>query len=313
MRASSISDHPRTSEASTGLRRDLYAEVTERVIAELEAGRLPWVQPWDSAACTTGLPRNATTRRPYSGINILLLWCAVIDHQWPSQCWLTFRQAREAGGHVRKGEQGTTIVYADRFTPEAERERAERDGSEARSVAFLKRFTVFNVAQCDELPPKLFDTALPASPLQRIVSAEALISACPADVRIGGPKAFYAPGPDYVQVPPQPAFFDPINYYRTALHELGHWTGHTSRLARNQSGAFGSADYAREELCAEMASAFLCASLGIEPSVRHSDYVGCWLDVLRTDHRAIFRAASHASKAADYLLAFLSTPAEKVA
>lgn len=313
MRASSISDHPRTSEASTRPRSDLYAEVTERVIAELEAGRLPWVQPWDSAACTTGLPRNATTQRPYSGINILLLWCAVIDHQWPSQCWLTFRQAREAGGHVRKGEQGTTIVYADRFTPEAERERAERDGSEARSVAFLKRFTVFNVAQCDGLPPNLFDTPLPASPLQRLVSAEALISACPADFRIGGPKAFYAPGPDYVQVPPQPAFFDPINYYRTALHELGHWTGHTSRLARNQSGAFGSADYAREELCAEMASAFLCASLGIEPSVRHSDYVGCWLDVLRADHRAIFRAASHASKAADYLLAFLSTPAEEVA
>jgi antirestriction protein ArdC len=311
MRASPISDHPRTSGTPTGPRSELYAEVTDRVIAELEAGRLPWVQPWDSAACSTGLPRNATTLRPYSGINILLLWCAVIDHQWPSQCWLTFRQAREAGGHVRKGEQGTTIVYADRFTPEAERERAERDGSEARSVAFLKRFTVFNVAQCDDLPPPL--PALPVPPLQRIVSAEALISACPADFRIGGPKAFYAPGPDYVQVPPQPAFFDPINYYRTALHELGHWTGHASRLARNQSGAFGSADYAREELCAEMASAFLCASLSIEPSVRHSDYVGCWLHVLRADCRAIFRAASHASKAADYLLAFLPTPAEDVA
>ncbi len=305
----------RTRRKATDHRDTLYSEVTNRIIAELEAGRLPWVQPWDSSACGTGLPRNATTLRPYSGINILLLWGAVIQQGWPSQGWLTFRQALDAGRHVRKGEQGTAIVYADRFTPEAERERAEREGADARSIAFLKRFTVFNVAQCEGLPESLTRRTPPRPPLQLIVEAEALIAASPADFRIGGVKAFYSPAADTVQVPPQPAFFHPINYYRTALHELGHWTGHSSRLARDQSGSFGSAAYAREELCAEMASAFLCAALGITPTVRHSDYIASWLDVLRSDKRAIFRAASHASKAADYLLAFrpqasASTPQE---
>ena len=285
-------------------RETLYADVTSRIIAEMEAGRLPWVQPWDDAACGTGLPLNAATGRPYSGINILLLWGAVIQNGWPSQGWLTFRQALDAGGHVRKGEQGTTVVYADRFTPEAERERADREGGDARAIAFLKRFTVFNVAQCEGLPERHTRSAPPPPALQLIVEAEALIAACPADFRIGGAKAFYSPATDFVQMPPQPAFYDPINYYRTALHELGHWTGHASRLARDQTGSFGSAAYAREELCAEMASAFLCASLGIVPTVRHSDYVASWLDVLRADNRAIFRAASHASKAANYLLAF---------
>jgi antirestriction protein ArdC len=262
--------------------------------------------------CGAGLPRNATTRRPYSGINILLLWSAVIEHGWPAQGWLTFGQALEVGGHVRKGEQGTTVVYADRFTPNAERERATRDGGEARSIAFLKRFTVFNIAQCEGLPDRFAQIAPPPSSLHQIVEVEALIAACPADFRIGGPKAFYSPADDYVQVPPQPVFFDPINYYRTALHELGHWTGHGSRLARDQSGPFGSAAYAREELCAEMTSAFLCASLAIQPTVRHSDYIASWLDVLRADNRAIFRAASHASRAADYLLAYRPAPPAEV-
>ncbi len=203
-------------------RDSLYQEVTDRIVAEMEAGRLPWVQPWDKTACPTGLPRNAATGRPYSGINILLLWGAVIQHGYPSQGWLTFRQALEAGGHVRKGERGVTIVYVDRFTPETEQERATRDNSEARSVAFLKRFTVFNAAQCDDLPERFTTSAPPRPELQLIVEVEDLIAACPADFRIGGARAFYAPGPDYVQVPPQPAFFHPINYYRTALHELGH-------------------------------------------------------------------------------------------
>ena len=138
-----------------------------------------------------------------------------------------------------------------------------------------------------------------------IPHAEALIQATGADFRIGGDKAFYAPDGDFVVVPPQQAYPEQINWYRTALHELGHWTGHLSRLDRDQTGAFGSAGYAREELVAEMASAFTCASLGIVPTVRHADYVGAWLEVLREDERAIFRAASQASKAADYLLAFV--------
>jgi antirestriction protein ArdC len=285
-------------------RGSLYAGVTARVIAELEEGRLPWVQPWDGAACGCTMPENAATKRRYSGINVLILWGAVVERGYRSQRWLTFRQALNLGGHVRRGEKGTTVCYADRFTPRAEEERARDEDREARAIAFLKRFTVFNVDQCEGLSEEL--TREPELPSERetIPQAEALIAATGADFRIGGSQAFYSPSADFVQVPPQQAYRDQINWYRTALHELGHWTGHRSRLGRDFSGGFGSASYAREDLVAEMASAFVCASLSIQPTVRHADYVGAWLDVLREDEKAIFRAASAAGKAADYLLAF---------
>lgn len=285
-------------------RANLYDEVTARIIAELEAGRLPWVQPWGRSGGTgPGLPRNALTARPYSGVNVLILWGAVIEHGFPSQSWLTFRQAREAGGCVRKGEHGQTVVYADRFTPEAEKDRAEREGGEARSVPFLKRFTVSNVAQCDGLREGLAPDPAPLPDREIVPVAEEVIAASGVDFRVGGDKAFYVPGLDIVQVPPQPVFFEQVNYYRTCLHELTHATGHPSRLGRELLNDFGSKDYAREELIAEMGSAFLCAALGIVPTVRHADYIGAWLEVLREDNRAIFRAASAASKAADWLLA----------
>ena len=284
----------------------LYAEVTHRIIAELDAGRIPWVQPWDNVGIAPGLPRNALTRRGYSGINVLLLWGAVIERAYPTQNWLTFSQALESGGIVRKGEKGTQIVFADRFTPIGERERAAADGAEPKQVAFLKRFTVFNVAQCDNLPDRMTRDVPPLPERELVPLAEDLIQATGADFRIGGNRAFYAPGEDYVAVPPQPAFKNQIDYYRTALHELGYWTGHASRLGRDLSGRFGTQDYAREELCAELASAYLCASLSIQPSVRHADYIGSWLELLRSDDRAIFRAASLASKAADFLLGFMA-------
>ena len=288
-------------------RLSLYEEVTAKIVTQLEAGIFPWAQPWSSAAAVPGLPRNAISGRPYSGINVLVLWGAVISGAYPSQDWLTFKQALAAGGCVRKGERGQTIFYADHFNPDAGHEQAEGEG-ERRSVPFLKRFTVFNAAQCDGLPTRL--TADPTPPPERELhdAAEALIAATGADFRIGGAQAFYDVGGDYVQVPQQPAFTAQIDYYRTALHELGHWTGHVSRLGRDQSGRFATPAYAREELCAELASAFLCAALGIVPTVRHADYVGSWLEVLRSDARAIFKAASQASKAADFLLAFTEQP-----
>lgn len=301
---------PRTGARPRGAQDDtranLYEEVTRRIIAELEAGRFPWVQPWgvaEVAGLAPGLPRNALTGRTYSGINVLILWGAVIEHGYPSQGWLTFKQALEAGGCVRKGERGTTVVYADRFTPEAEKERARKTGEDAKAIPFLKRFTVFNVAQCEGLRPGLAPEPVPLPEREIVPVAEEVIAASGVDFRIGGSRAFYVPSQDYVQVPPQPAFFEQINYYRTCLHELTHATGHPTRLARNQSGGFGSRDYAREELVAEMGAAFLCASLGIVPTVRHADYLAGWLDVLREDNRAIFRAAAQASKAADWLLA----------
>jgi antirestriction protein ArdC len=283
-------------------RPSLYAEVTARIISELEEGRVPWVQPWDRSPAAAGLPRNAGTGRAYSGINILILWGAVIERGYAGQGWLTYRQAEALGGHVRKGEQGTTVCYADRFTPKAESERALSDGEQARQVAFLKRFTVFNVDQCEGLPDTLPGIVPPLLQREIVPHAEALMQATGASIAIGGVKAFYAPQADFVQLPLQQLYYHQIDWYRTAFHELGHWTGHASRLDRDQTGRFGDSFYAREELVAEMASAFICAELSIQPTVRHADYLGSWLEVLREDSHAIFRAASQASKAADWIL-----------
>ena len=292
--------------SSEGERRSLYEEITGQIIAELEAGRIPWVQPWGRIedGPSLGMPLNAATGRRYSGINILILWGAVFARGYASQAWLTFRQAQALGGSVRRGERGVTVVYADRFTPQEERRRASEGGDEARSIAFLKRFTVFSVEQCDGLPDELIAAAPIAEVSCLLPEVEALIRRSCADMRLGGDRAFYAPTLDYIQVPRPEAFFDPVNWHRTALHELGHWSGASHRLARDLTGRFGSVQYAREELVAEMSAAFTCASLGVTPTVRHADYIGDWLQVLRDDDRAIVRAASAASKAADYLLAF---------
>jgi antirestriction protein ArdC len=220
------------------------------------------------------MPRNAATGRHYSGINVLILWGAVIQHGFPGQSWLTFRQALSLGGNVRRGERGTTVVYADRFTPEDEKRRAREAGEEAAAIPFLKRFTVFNAAQCDGLPEDVAVVAPPPPPGLIEPQVEALIRATGIDFRIGGDRAFYVPALDYVQVPPPQAYFEPINWHRTALHELGHATGHPSRLNRDFSGSFGSKKYAFEELVAEINAAFCCASLGITPTVRHADYIG---------------------------------------
>ena len=290
-------------------RANLYDEITNKIVAELEAGRIPWVQPWGTAAAKAPLamPKNASTDRQYRGVNILILWGAVIEHGFSGQSWLTFRQALSLGGHVRKGERGTTVVYADRFVPNDEKRRAAETGEEAQAIPFLKRFAVFNTDQCEDLPNEIAAAAPPPPGLIE-PTVEALIKATGITFRIGGHRAFYAPAEDYVQVPPPQAYFEPINWHRTALHELGHATGHCSRLKRDQSGSYGTRKYAFEELVAELSAAFSCASLGIVPTVRHADYIGSWLEVLREDNRAIVRAASQASKAADYLLGFVPKP-----
>ena len=233
-------------------RASLYDDITDKIIAELEAGRFPWVQPWGSASVKAPLamPRNAATGRHYSGINVLILWGAVIQHGFPGQSWLTFRQALSLGGNVRKGEHGTTVVYADRFTPEDEKRRAGETGEEAQAIPFLKRFTVFNTAQCEGLPDDIAVAVPPPPPGLIEPKVEALIKATGIDFRIGGDRAFYVPAHDYVQVPPPQAYFEPINWHRTALHELGHASGHASRLGRDLTGGFGTKKYAFEELVA---------------------------------------------------------------
>ncbi len=294
-------------------RTNVYQDITDAILADLERGCAPWAQPWDSAAGAVPLtlPRNASTQRAYSGINILTLWTAVTKRKFTGHNWLTFRQALALGGAVRKGERGVTVVYADCFTPEVLRERARETGDAAQSIPFLKRFTLFNTDQCEGLT--LDPPAPPPSPDAIVPAADAIIAATRADIRIGGGEAFYHPVLDYVQIPSAHSYFEPINWYRTVFHELGHHSGHKSRLNRDQSGRFGSPAYAREELVAEMAGAFVCASLGITPTVRHADYLASWISVLREDNRAITRAASAASKAADYILGRSATEAERQA
>lgn len=304
----------RRASGACRLQRDLYAGVTASIVADLEAGCFPWAQPWRAGeGAGAGLPRNAMTGRPYSGINVLILWRAAFDAGYPVPSWLTFRQAAAAGGMVRRGEHGVTVCYADRFVPGEEKRRAEAAGEEARAVPFLRRFTLFNIAQCEGLDPALVGTPVPPPPCEPVPAADAVIAASGVRFRIGGDEAFYSPRRDLVVVPPQAAFFEPVDWYRTALHELTHATGHAARLGRDLSGAFGSPGYAREELVAELGAAFLCAALGIQPGVRHADYLGAWLEVLRADARAIFRAASAASRAADWLLARLARDAAPIA
>ena len=285
---------------------DLYQSVTDSIIAELEAGRVPWVQPWGRPETTSplGMPKNADTGREYTGINILLLWAAAIDTRAATQIWLTYKQAQKLGAQVRKGETGTTVCYADTFIPKNEKLRAIESGADAIAIGFLKRYTVFNADQCEGLDPSFFEGVTPLPEREAVPIAESLIAATGADFRIGGDRAFYVPSDDFIQVPHQSAFFEQINYYRTCFHELGHWTGHKSRLDRDLKGHKGTKLYAKEELCAELTTAFICAHLGIVPTVRQADYIGSWLTVLKDDKRFVFKAASLASKAADYILKF---------
>ena len=244
-------------------RTGLYDEITGRILAELEAGRLPWVQPWGTAAAKAPLamPRNAATARCYSGVNVLILWGAVIQHGFPCQSWLTFRQALSLGGNVRRGEHGITVVYADRFVPDDEKRRARETGEDAQAIPFLKRFTVFNLAQCEGLPEDLAVAAPPPEPGLIEPRVEALIKASGIDFRIGGDRAFYVPAHDYVMVPPPQAFFEPINWHRTALHECSHASGAPHRLNRDLSGSFGSRKYAFEELVALSGQSAPCLTL----------------------------------------------------
>ena len=296
-------------------RPSIYRTVTDRIIEELREGRVPWVKPWNSPDVGTriGLPMNTISRKPYSGINVLLLWSGAIKQGWSSQRWLTFRQAKQLGGHVRKGEHGETIVYAKRYIPKKERQRAELDGDQPHAIPMLRCYTVFNVAQCDDLPPEHVDHAAAPDDEELGTDAVHLIRATGADIRHQGHRAFYNRAGDFICLPVPADFPEPLDYTRTLLHELGHWTGHASRLARTFGKRFGDEAYAREELVAEIACAYVATTFGIEPTLRHSSYLASWLRVLEGDERAIFQAASHASAAADYLLEICDAASQPIA
>jgi antirestriction protein ArdC len=283
-------------------RRDLYTRVTERVVADLERGARPWLKPWTSGSPCVSRPRRHNGM-PYRGINVLLLWGEAIDHGYSAPLWMTYRQALEIGAHVRQGEHGTTVVYADRIV----RKESDEAGHDVeRVIPFLKAYTVFNVAQIENLPAQYLSQPEPQTDkLKLLASAEAFIAATGATIRHGGDRAYYSPTLDIIQLPVPEAFHDAESYAVTTAHELTHWTAHPSRLNREFGGQrFGdTGGYAREELVAELGSAFLCADLGITPEPRedHASYLAHWIAVLKADKRAIFAASAHAQKAVDFL------------
>ena len=273
---------------STAPAADIYQSVTDRIIAALETGTAPWLKPWTTGT-TGGLePYNAASGRAYNGINLLVLGCSAHG----SQGWLTFKQAAELGGSVRKGERGTQIVFW------AFPKRLE-NGVE-KVVPFARAYTVFNVDQCDGLEGKL---KLPAPVVAGDTSVNAIAARLGAVVKHGGGRACYSIASDTVTVPSLDAFKTVDHYQSTLAHELVHWTGHKSRCARDFANRFGSEAYAFEELVAEIGSAFVCARQGVAlEGLQHSEYVASWLKVLKGDKRAVFTAASKAKAAAAFML-----------
>ena len=291
--------------------RDLYQEVTDRIIASLEAGVAPWIKPWANDA--DPLPVNAASRRPYRGINVVLLSLAAQARGYARNAWLTYRQASELGAQVRGGERSTTIVfYQLRELAGREHPAMHEDEPEPKVVPFLRAYHVFNVAQIDRLPDRLNPPPVPAS-WDPCREAEWYLGISGARIVHSGAMAFYSPLDDRIQLPERSTFPDRASYYATALHELAHWTGHPDRLDRQLGRRFGEDVYAAEELIAEMASAFLCASCRLEGRLQHAEYIGEWLKVLKNDKRAVFTAATKAQQVVDFLEAKATTPPEPAA
>jgi antirestriction protein ArdC len=278
--------------------RNLYADVTARILAELENGAAPWIKPWSSYSGPQH-PHNAATGRPYSGCNVVLLWMAQqSDPRFEKPKFLTFKQALELGGNVRKGEKGTKVYFVSTFDKETTGDTGETN---VRRIPFLKEYTVFNVAQCEGLPEKIDQKPVATNPDERAELADAFMGATLADIRHGESRAYYRPAGDFVMLPAFEAFKSASSYYSTAFHELGHWTGNERRLNRQLRNRFGSQDYAAEELIAELTSAFLCSEFQFDGEIRHAAYIASWIKLLQSDERAFFTAASAAQKAADYL------------
>lgn len=287
-------------------RVDIYIRITDRIVASLEEGVRPWVQPWGAGHLKGRITRPLRHNgEPYCGINVLLLWSEAVVRGYRSPTWMTFRQAAELDAHVRKGETGSTVVYASRV----KKTKTMQNGEEVeRDIPFLKAYTVFNIEQIDGLPDEY--RLIPAEDikpgLNRIAKADAFFSATQSLIRHGGDKAYYAPEPDFIQMPPIETFRDVESYYATLAHESVHWTGAKHRIDRDLSRyAKDQTERAREELVAELGAVFLCADLGIvpemEPREDHASYIASWLEVLKNDKRFIFSAAAHAQKAVAYL------------
>lgn len=286
-------------EAFATNRRDIHQQVTDTIIKSLEAGTIPWHQPWTNNGASLALPKNFSTGNHYQGINIVLLWSSAIEHSYASSEWASFRQWQGKNEFIRKGEKGTTIVYADTFEKEV-------DG-EIKNIPFLKSSVVFNRCQLSGYKPKtkpaekaLFEIIDPVEVF--VANTRAMITH-----KTNGPC--YIPLYDEVHMPFKAQFVNTETstategYYSTLMHELVHWTGAEHRLNREFGKKFGDQQYACEELVAELGAAFLCAGfeIGINKKEDHAAYIANWLKVLKDNKQFIVTAASSASKAVEYL------------
>ncbi|HEY9745016.1 MAG TPA: zincin-like metallopeptidase domain-containing protein [Oculatellaceae cyanobacterium] len=289
-------------------KRDLYQEITDKIIASLEKGVSPWKCPYKIQKMHqtrygghAGLPHNAKMNRCYSGINVPILWMVREEKGYTSNGWLTYKQAREMGGHVKEGEKATTVVYWN-FTDVADPK--EGDPNNIKRVPFLRHFNVFNVEQCEGIAIKKPEIKTSEQKWEMLKHVDDVLGAHNADIRFEymGVRACYSPTRDFINMPKPERFKSSGDYYCTLFHEITHWTGHHSRLNRDFKGRFGDEHYAFEELIAEMGSAFLFADLGLDGNVQHDSYIASWLRVLRNDKKAIFKAATEASKAHQFIL-----------
>jgi antirestriction protein ArdC len=277
---------------------DRYQEVTDKIVAMLESGRKPWQNPWDRAgAAIMSRPINAATGKPYSGINHVVLLANDLSMETGDPRWCTYNKAKEKGWQVKAGSKAETIYFYSKIELKSE---LDEDGN-PKSIPMLKAFPVFHASQMDNIPE--FKPVAKPHDWSVIEAAEEIIRNSGALVRHGGDRAFYSPTTDHIQMPPKEAFKSVEGYAATKLHELGHWTGHESRLARTFGKSFGDEAYAKEELRAELASAFLASELGVSAELEnHKNYIASWLEALKNDKREIFRAARDAQKIADYVL-----------
>lgn len=275
---------------------DTYQDVTNAIIAQLEAGTRPWQKPWNGTG-SLSMPRRFSGV-PYRGINVLLLWASATQQGLTGDRWFTFKQAKDLGGKVRKGARGTRIVF---FKPLEVRDAAT---GEEKKIPMLRTYVVFNADQIEGLPEKYAPAPFVPTPgIERDKAAEAALRSSGAVIEEHGGAAYYTPATDIVTMPDFERFKSSSGYLATLAHELCHWTGHKSRMDR--FGANTRTDYAFEELVAEIGAAFVGTRLGItgEHIDNHSAYLASWLKVLRNDKRAIFKAAALAQQAADMVLA----------
>ena len=279
--------------------------ITQEIIARLEAGTKPWIQPW------RGIPVARPLRAcgiPYRGINVFWLWMVADIFCYASPYWMTYNQAKSLGAQVRKGEKSTIAIFYKSYTKEVEAPGACKKSDEARRV--LRAYPVFNADQVEGLPKRFFPVAArdlvepTIEPERREAGLEVFFNAIPALLRHQGGEAYYELGADRITLPPPHLFGGFDYYYATLAHELSHWTGHPSRLARDLKNRFGTAAYAAEELIAELSSAMLGAELGLPVTHldSHASYIEHWLRLLRQDDRAILTAAAKAEEAASLLL-----------